>query len=74
MSIYNDKTTRGKFTKLQAEKNKWGSGLFFDKISKKEKLGKKMKYLTTISNAADTGVNTTPIITGSLSIPAFASG
>ena len=32
-----------------------------------------MKYLT-ISNAADTGVNTTTIITGSLSIPPFASG
>ena len=47
---------------------------FLDQISKREILAKKLQCLATTSNAAGTRLISTAVITGSHSIPAFASG
>ena len=47
---------------------------FLDKITEREKLGKKMQRLATISNAVGTGLIATVVITGGFPIPAFVSG
>ena len=46
---------------------------FLDEIIGREKLAKKMKILTTISNIFGTGLICTAVTTGSLSIPVFSS-
>ena len=45
-----------------------------DEIEVRERLAKKMKRLNTITNIVDTGLITSTVITGGISIAAFASG
>ena len=45
----------------------------FDEIEVGERIGKKMKRLITITGIVDTGLSTSTVITGGISIAAFAS-
>ena len=47
---------------------------FLDEIEVREGIAKKMKRFNTITGIADTGLITTTVITGGISIAAFASG
>ena len=47
---------------------------FLDKISKRKKIAKKTQHVATISNAVGIILIATAVATGSLSVPAFASG
>ena len=47
---------------------------FLNKIAFHEKIAKKMKRFNTITGMVDTGLITSTMITGGISIPAFASG
>ena len=47
---------------------------FLDKIEVREQIAKKMKRFNTITGIVDTGLITSTVITGGISIAAFASG
>ena len=47
---------------------------FLDEIEVRERIAKKMKRFNTITGIVDTGLITSTVITGGISIAAFASG
>ena len=47
---------------------------FLDEIDNREQIAKKMKQFNTITGIVDTGLITSMVITGGISIAAFASG
>ena len=47
---------------------------FLDEIEVREPIAKKMKRFNTITGIVDTGLTTSTVITGGISIAAFASG
>ena len=47
---------------------------FLDEIEARERISKKMKRFNTITGIVDTGLITSTVITGGISIAAFASG
>ena len=47
---------------------------FLDEINVRERIAKKMKWFNTIKGIVDTGLITSTVITGEISIVAFASG
>ena len=52
---------------------KKNEGQFLDEITKREKLTKNIQQLFIFSNVVGTGFSATAVITGCVSIPAFAS-
>ena len=46
----------------------------FDEIEVRERIAKNMKRFTTITGIVDTGLTTSAVITGGISLAAFASG
>ena len=47
---------------------------FLDEIEVREQIAKKMKRFNTISSIVDTGLITSTVFTGGISVAAFASG
>ena len=85
MSIYNNETTSKIYPDLNPtapqepqtyclKKLTEIETFFLDEIKVRERIAKKMKRFNTITGIVDTGLITSTVITGGISIAAFASG
>ena len=85
MSIYDNETTSKIYPDLnptapqepqtyRLEKLTEIEAFFLDEIEVRERIAKKMKRFNTITGIVDTGLITSTVITGGISIAAFASG
>ena len=65
--------TTGRTTNISIEQIVRNWGIFFDEIEKCEKKAKKIKQSITILSIKDTGLITSTVLTGGISIAALAS-